>query len=103
MERWMFIVNPKINFFKALLNISGVKKVISLTALTTLAIFTASCTPSEKILTEEDIKGGGTFGGVTEVQTLSSTQMNILWTPSTNANVIGYNIYQLSSSNIICF
>jgi hypothetical protein len=90
MEQWMFRTNTRNNFFKALLSLSRVKKAIS---LATLAVFAVSCTPSEKILTEEDIKGGGTFAGVTEVQTLSSTQINVLWTQSTNPNVTGYNIY----------
>jgi hypothetical protein len=88
--QWMFRTNTRNNFFKALLSLSRVKKAIS---LATLAVFAVSCTPSEKILTEEDIKGGGTFAGVTEVQTLSSTQINVLWTQSTNPNVTGYNIY----------
>jgi len=86
----MLNINNQANFFKALLNINRVKKTFFLTAV---MIFAASCTPSEKILTEEDIKGGGTFGGVTEVQTLSSSQIKVLWTQSTNANIIGYNIY----------
>jgi len=73
----MFNNKSKDHFFKALLQVGSVKKTFSLIAL---AVFAVSCTPSENVLTEEDIKGSSSFDGTVEVQTLSSTQVKVLWT-----------------------
>jgi len=86
----MFRTNKSATFLKALLRVSRVKKLFAISAV---AVFAVSCTPSENVLTEEDIKGSSSFDGTVEVQTLSSTQVKVLWTQSTNENITGYNIY----------
>lgn len=63
--------------------------------------FISGCLPSEDTLDEDSVGGGagesfGGFVGLDSVETEASTKVRLRWTPTDDARVVGYNIYDVT-------
>ncbi|MGH1467298.1 MAG: hypothetical protein ACRBBP_00245 [Bdellovibrionales bacterium] len=64
--------------------------------LSMMMLFVVSCTPSEKEVTSEDLKGSNGFEGLTLAQTISSSKVRLTWPTYESSQLQGYAIYDVT-------
>lgn len=68
------------------------------------ALLSTGCLPEDTALPQGSVTGGeetfSGFEGLETVETLSSTQLRLNWTPSTDPRVVAYNIYDVTLFSI---